>query len=112
MELQDRSTRTGIIRINADDIHIQVRSIRLHGVYGSSVVSYNEFFIWLQVGGSSSFQEANSELLEFMAKTLGIHASQMALLKGWSNKSKLVMVKGMTDKDVYEKLRSVVAIGS
>lgn len=36
----------------------------------------------------------------------------MALLKGWSNKSKLVMVKGMTDKDVYEKLRSVVAIGS
>jgi len=52
--------------------------------------------------------EANSELLEFMGKVLGLRLTQMTLQRGWNNKSKLLIVEDLSARQVYEKLLEAV----
>ncbi|KAJ4835211.1 hypothetical protein Tsubulata_021037 [Turnera subulata] len=67
IEVEDRAQRSAITRVNADDVRVTVAAPAARG-------------------------EANSELLEFMGKVLGLRLSQMTLQRGWNNKSKLLVV--------------------
>ena len=51
---------------------------------------------------------ANAELIEFMAKVLGVTKNQVQLSRGWSAKSKFVLVSNMVAVDVFRKLRGAV----
>ena len=51
---------------------------------------------------------ANAEMLELMAKVLGATRQQLQLSRGWSQKSKFLMVTGMTAVEVFKKLRANV----
>eukprot|EP00850_Spirogloea_muscicola_P016782 SM000139S00099 [mRNA] locus=s139:174862:177132:+ [translate_table: standard] len=79
VEVEDRAPRSAITRINADDVRVSVAAQSRGG-------------------------EANSELLEFMGKVLGLRLTQMSLQRGWSVKSKLLVVEGLSLREVYEKL--------
>ncbi|KAG6517325.1 hypothetical protein ZIOFF_020710 [Zingiber officinale] len=68
IEVEDRAQRSAIIRVNADDVRVTIAAPAARG-------------------------EANSELLEFMGKVLGLRLSQMTLQRGWNNKSKLLIVR-------------------
>ncbi|OEL17461.1 UPF0235 protein [Dichanthelium oligosanthes] len=67
IEVEDRAQRSAITRVNADDVRVTVAAPAARG-------------------------EANSELLEFMGKVLGLRLTQMTLQRGWNNKSKLLIV--------------------
>ncbi|XP_073272330.1 UPF0235 protein At5g63440-like [Primulina huaijiensis] len=79
IEVEDRSQRSAITRVNADDVRITVAAPVARG-------------------------EANNELLEYMGKVLGLKLSQMTLQRGWNNKSKLLVVEDLSARQVYEKL--------
>ncbi|CAL5327421.1 unnamed protein product [Camellia sinensis] len=83
IEVEDRAQRTAITRVNADDVRVTVAAPAARG-------------------------EANSELLEFMGKVLGLKLSQMTLQRGWNNKSKLLVVEDLSARQVYEKLLEAV----
>ena len=51
---------------------------------------------------------ANAEMLEHMSKVLGATRQQLQLSRGWGQKSKFLMVSGMTAVDVFKKLRASV----
>eukprot|EP00897_Mesotaenium_endlicherianum_P000588 jgi/Mesen1/1052/ME000122S00045 len=82
IEVEDRAQRSAITRVNADDVRVSVAAASRGG-------------------------EANSELLEFMGKVLGLRLTQMTLQRGWSTKSKLLVVEDLTSREVYEKLFAV-----
>ncbi|GBG93464.1 hypothetical protein CBR_g70955, partial [Chara braunii] len=69
--------------INADDVRVSVAAPAARG-------------------------EANNELLEFMGKVLGLRLSQMTLQRGWSSKSKLLVVEELSAREVYNKLLAVI----
>ena len=48
--------------------------------------------------------QADDELLEFLGKVLHLRLPQMSLLRGWSTRSKLLMVQGLSATQVYERL--------
>ncbi|EYU23135.1 hypothetical protein MIMGU_mgv1a013044mg [Erythranthe guttata] len=79
IEVEDRSQRSAITRVNADDVRVTIAAPAARG-------------------------EANNELLEFMGKVLGLKLSQMTLQRGWNNKSKLLVVEDLNARQVYEKL--------
>ncbi|XP_068343037.1 UPF0235 protein At5g63440-like [Pyrus communis] len=83
IEVEDRAQRSAITRVNADDVRVTVAAPAARG-------------------------EANNELLEFMAKVLGLRLSQMTLQRGWNNKSKLLVVEDLSARQVYEKLLEAV----
>ena len=51
---------------------------------------------------------ANAELIEFIAKVLGVTKHQLQLSRGWSAKSKFLLVSNMVAVDVFRKLRAAV----
>ncbi|KAJ3683564.1 hypothetical protein LUZ60_013791 [Juncus effusus] len=83
IEVEDRAQRSAITRVNADDVRVSVAAPAARG-------------------------EANSELLEFMGKVLGLRLSQMTLQRGWNNKSKLLIIEDLSAREVYEKLLEAV----
>lgn len=83
VEVEDRAQRSAVTRVNADDVRVTVAAVAARG-------------------------EANSELLEFMGRVLGLRLSQMTLQRGWNNKSKLLVVEDLTARQVYEKLLEAV----
>ena len=51
---------------------------------------------------------ANAEVLDHMARILGTTRQQLQLSRGWSHKSKFLLVSNMTAVDVFKKLRGSV----
>ncbi|GAQ93507.1 hypothetical protein KFL_015910010 [Klebsormidium nitens] len=83
VEVEDRAARPAVTRVNADDVRVAVTAPNVGGV-------------------------ANTELLEFMGLVLGLRLTQIELQRGWSVKSKLLMVDDLTPREVYEKLVSAI----
>lgn len=52
--------------------------------------------------------KANAEVLEHMAKVLGLSRSRLQLTRGWSQNSKFLMVSGLSPHQIFQKLNSVV----
>ena len=48
--------------------------------------------------------KANKELRRFLAKTLGIAASQVTIVSGETSRDKRVSVEGMQSAEIYRKL--------
>jgi|TARA_B110000977_G_scaffold62291_1_gene84722 uncharacterized protein YggU (UPF0235/DUF167 family) len=78
VEVEDRARLTAVMDISADEVTV--------GVTGKA-------------------HEAGNELVEFFAKVLVLRVSQMSLTRGWSTKSKLVMIRDLTPRQVYDRLR-------
>ncbi|CAN6862909.1 unnamed protein product [Brassica oleracea] len=83
IEVEDRAQRSVITRVNADDVRVTTAAPAARG-------------------------EANTELLEFMGRVLGLRLSQMTLQRGWNSKFKLLVVEDLSDREVYEKLLEAV----
>ena len=80
LEVEDRAPRSAVIRVSMDDVKLQVKAPARQG-------------------------EANSELLERMSKVLRVPAANLSLLRGWSNRSKLLMVQQMQPHEAYKLLQ-------
>ena len=81
IDIEDRARHAAVSKIGADEVAVAVMS-KTH--------------------------QANDELLTFLGKTLRLRASDMSLVRGWSTRSKLLIVKGLTPREVYDRLREAM----
>lgn len=64
--------------------------------------------IGISVCAGSQEGLANSEVLEHMSKVLGVPRQQLQLSRGWSQKSKFLLVSNMTAVAVFKAIRASV----
>jgi len=79
LEIEDRKKWRAITKITADEVGVAV---------------------------NAKCAVANDEIVEFLGKTLHLRLPQMSLLAGWSARSKLLVVQGLTPQQVYDRLQS------
>jgi uncharacterized protein YggU (UPF0235/DUF167 family) len=73
---------------------------------GISAISDSEVVVNLRAHHMR--EGANSELLELVSRALRLPRHKLQLTRGWSFKSKFVLVNGMARGEVYQRLRAVV----
>lgn len=81
VDVDDKAQKSGIQRINADEVKVGISS---------------------QVRAA----ELNRELQEFMCKVLGLRLAQMNVQRGWSSKSKVLVVENISCREAYERLQA------
>ena len=79
LALEERAKSVALLRITADEVGVSV---------------------------TRGAMSCNAELLELFAKALGCRQQQLSLLKGWSDRSKLLLVAGMPAEEVYQSLQA------
>ncbi|GJN07708.1 hypothetical protein PR202_ga25562 [Eleusine coracana subsp. coracana] len=99
IEVEDRAQRSAVTTYWPNNI-VVIQLFVLSGVNADDVR--------VTVAAPAARGEANSELLEFMGKVLGLRLTQMTLQRGWNNKSKLLIVEDLSARQVYEKLLEAV----
>ena len=77
VEVEDRARQTAVVKISADEV---------------------------TVGVTVGAHQAGNELVDFFGKILRLRVSQMSLTRGWSTKSKLVMIRDLTPREVFDRL--------
>ena len=81
LEIEDKVRQRCVYKITADEVTVQVQN-KAH--------------------------LAQEELIEFFGKVLHLRLPQMSLVRGWSTRSKLLMVQGLTARQVYERLQTAM----
>lgn len=73
---------------------------------GISTITDNEVLVHMRAPHMR--EGANSELLEVVARALRLPRHKLQLTRGWSFKSKFVLVNGMARGEVHQRLRAAV----
>ena len=81
VEVEDRARQTAVVNISADEV---------------------------TVGVTVGAHQAGNELVDFFGNVLRLRVSQMSLTRGWSTKSKLVMIRDLTPRQVFDRLREAM----
>jgi uncharacterized protein YggU (UPF0235/DUF167 family) len=79
LALEERAKACALLRVTADDVSVSV---------------------------TRGAMSCGGELLDLMAKALGVRHQQMSLMKGWSDRSKMLLVAGLSPEEVYERLQA------
>ena len=58
----------------------------------------------IRVAASPVKGKANQELIAFLSKVLGISKSRIGIIKGHTNKSKVIAIDGLSQEDVMRRL--------
>mmetsp|Transcript_11992 Transcript_11992/g.33731 ORF Transcript_11992/g.33731 Transcript_11992/m.33731 type:complete len:232 (+) Transcript_11992:176-871(+) len=73
-----------------------------------AVVKVTADSVLMRVTGSITGPRLAEELLEYTGKVLTCRPSQLTLMKGWSARSRLIMVEGKTQEEVFHALISTI----
>lgn len=81
LEIEDKVRQRCIMKITADEVTVQVQNKAHH---------------------------SQEEIIEFFGKILHVRLPQMSLLRGWSTRSKLLMVQGLSAQQVFERIEKAM----
>ena len=62
----------------------------------------------VSVAVTTAASAAGPELLELLAKALGVKAAALQVLKGWSDRSRMLLVTGLTPQRVHAALQAAL----
>jgi uncharacterized protein YggU (UPF0235/DUF167 family) len=79
VSLEERAKACALLRVTADDVSVAV---------------------------TRGAMSCSGELLDLMAKALGVRHQQMSLMKGWSDRSKMLLVAGISPEELYGRLQA------
>eukprot|EP00879_Flechtneria_rotunda_P018301 GHRR01019198.1.p1 GENE.GHRR01019198.1~~GHRR01019198.1.p1 ORF type:complete len:141 (+),score=24.40 GHRR01019198.1:367-789(+) len=82
IEIEDRQQHATIAKITADHVRVHIT-------------------------GSANHDSAQQEILALMAKTLSLRLTNLTLLRGTSNRHKVLVVEMLTTRQVYARLRGL-----
>jgi uncharacterized protein (TIGR00251 family) len=74
----------------------------------SKVVGWHGDRLKIAISSPPLDGEANSELIQFLSKTLGINRSQISISAGLKSKKKTVEIVGWESGQVIEKLKLMI----
>jgi uncharacterized protein (TIGR00251 family) len=87
--------------LNSAKILIQVHPKAHH----NSIVRF-ETGVWhLKIAAPPVEGKANKELIEFLSDVLNVSISHLSVDKGTSSRRKLIIIEGLTQEEVEERLR-------
>jgi uncharacterized protein (TIGR00251 family) len=72
------------------------------------IVEINDEAVFLNPSGPAREGKANTELIKKLAKMFGVTTSAIALVAGHKSREKILLVKGMTQEAVLQKLSVVI----
>lgn len=87
LELDDLAGRTAVLEVTPDAVLVQIAANLIHEA------------------------EANQEVLALFAQVLGSRPTQLTLLRGDSNRTKVLLVDGAQPRQVFDKLQAHLAAG-
>ena len=64
--------------------------------------------VFLNLSGPAREGKANTELIKKLSKALGVTTSAIALVSGHKSREKILLVKGITQEIVLQKLSDVI----
>jgi hypothetical protein len=80
------------------EIHLQP------GAKRNEIVGFREGVLYAKVIALPQKSQANRALLELMAQMLGIPKSAVDIIRGQSNRNKVIAIQGLTGEEVREIL--------
>jgi uncharacterized protein (TIGR00251 family) len=84
------------------EIHLQP------GAKRNEVAGFRDGVLYVKVTALPQKGQANRALLELMAQTLGVPKSALAVIRGYTNRNKVVGIQGLT----AEELKDILARNS
>ena len=81
------------------EIHLQPDAKR------NEVAGFRDRVLYVKVTALPQKGQANRALLELMAQTLGVPKSALAIIRGYTNRNKVVAIQGLT----AEELKNILA---
>ena len=84
------------------EIHLQP------GAKKSEVVGFREGVLWVKVAAPPEKGRANDALIELMAKLLSVPKSDLALVRGFTSRQKVIAINGVTAEALREKLTRIL----
>ena len=78
------------------------------GAKKSEVVGFREGVLWVKVAAPPEKGKANDALIELMAKLLSVPKSDLALVKGFTSRQKVIAINGVTAEALREKLTRIL----
>jgi hypothetical protein len=82
-------------------------SIKVHpGARKNAVIGVSEGIWEVRVAAPPVQNKANLELIEFLSQSLGLGKSAVTIMKGHTSRHKLVLIDGLSQSQVIERLTS------
>lgn len=92
----------------AGPLSVRVALDVLTGQVRRTVVHVNESDVRVAVCAPPREGLANAELLEYMAKVLGVARSRLHLSRGWSHASKYLLVSNLQPVEIFKRLKAAI----
>ncbi len=70
----------------------------------NEVVGFNDGVWQMKVSAPPVKGKANEELIAFLSKILGVGRSSLSIIKGHTNRNKLIAIDGLTQSEVMKRL--------
>ena len=80
------------------EIHLQP------GAKRNEVAGFRDGVLYVKVTALPQKGQANRALLELMAQTLGVPKSALAIIRGYTNRNKVVVIQGLTAEELKDIL--------
>jgi len=80
------------------EIHLQP------GAKNSEIIGLREGVLWVKVAAPPEKGRANGALIELMAKLLSVPKSDLAIVRGFTSRQKVIAINGLTTEALKEKL--------
>ncbi|XP_056021641.1 UPF0235 protein C15orf40 homolog [Ostrea edulis] len=96
---------TDPIRQNSDGT-VSVMILAKPGAKQTAITDITQDSVGVQISAPPVDGEANTELVKFMSKTLGIRKSDVVLNRGSKSRTKLLVITGKSRDEVEEMIRS------
>jgi len=82
-------------------------SVKVHpGAKKDEVIGFSEGVWEVRLSAPPVQNKANRELIEFLSQALGLSRSAVTISKGHTGRHKLILIEGLTQKQVTTRLTS------
>ena len=80
------------------EIHLQP------GAKGNEIIGFRDGVLWVRVAAPPNKGQANNALLTLMAKLLSVPKSDLAIVRGFTSRHKVIAIHSLTPEALKEKL--------
>jgi uncharacterized protein (TIGR00251 family) len=84
------------------EIHLQP------GAKSNEIIGFREGVLWVRVVAPPEKGRANDALIELMAKLLSLPKSDLALVRGFTSRQKVIAINGLSTEALKDKLTLIL----
>ena len=70
----------------------------------SEVVGFTDEILRVKIAAPPAKGKANKELVDFLSRLLGVAKSRINIIRGQSNRNKVIAIEGLSQEELLERL--------